>query len=592
MNSWINPPRKADDPTSKISFSATLTPLFDTSCKTRHNGHMTRLCVPIMLEPHQPDDAAPPPTKSIEVAVDRALELTEQAQQQGADIVEFRIDAVADEFLEYPDALTRLISDAVLPCIITCRASFEGGEFDGDDQARISLLEHAGPLGGGSQQPTYIDLELTTYQRSANLRQKVGFVVDHDQQQRPVTTGLILSTHDFEQRPADLLKRIAAMAEQPACRVIKAAWMARSLRDNIEAFELIQQNIKPTIALCMGEAGLPSRVLAKKFGALLTFAALDSKLGTAPGQPSVQELKTLYRWDHQTPDTQVFGVIGHPVGHSMSPAIHNAGFDTTGFNGVYLPMPIAPSYESFKATVGDWLAFKNLDFRGASVTIPHKENLLRFVEDMGGEIEPLSAEIGAANTLVVRDDDSLYACNSDYAAALDAVCDGMGIKREELADKRVAVIGAGGAARAIVAGFAEYGATVVIYNRTRSKADALADEMNSKNKAGKVVAADMAKLCDSCCEIYINCTPIGMHPNVDATPMPEPKFEPGTVVFDTIYNPVETLLLRDAKQAGCVTVPGTEMFVRQAAVQFEHWTQQSAPLDTFRQVMNDKLKTV
>jgi shikimate dehydrogenase len=289
---------------------------------------------------------------------------------------------------------------------------------------------------------------------------------------------------------------------------------------------------------------------------------------------------------------RVFGVIGDPVGHSMSPAVHNAGFDATGFNGVYLPLRIPPEYEHFKATVSTWLAMPELHFRGASVTIPHKENLLRFVREQGGSIEPLAEQIGAANTLTVRDDGSLFASNSDYAGALDAVCDGMGITREALAGKRVAVIGAGGAARAIVAGFANYGATVVVYNRTTQKAEALAEQFNGKT--GKVVAARLEKLCDSCCEVFINCTPIGMHPNVDASPIPAAAdtkgWGAGAVVFDTVYNPLETKLLRDAKAAGCTVVPGTEMFTRQAAAQFEQWTDTEAPLDVFNEVLLTHLR--
>jgi 3-dehydroquinate dehydratase/shikimate dehydrogenase len=367
------------------------------------------------------------------------------------------------------------------------------------------------------------------------------------------------------------------------------------LRDNLEAFDLLQQRHKPTIALCMGEFGLPSRILAKKFGALLTFAALDADQATAPGQPTIDELKTRYRWDKLNEDTQVYGVIGWPVGHSMSPHIHNAGFDAVDHNGVYLPMPIPAEYEHFKASVGAWLDFPPLRFRGASVTIPHKENLLRFVKERGGEIEPLAQTIGAANTLTVRDDGSLYAANTDYAAALDAVCAGVGVPREELNEFRVAVIGAGGAARAIVAGFADCGATVVIYNRTFEKAEALAKSF--KDAPGHVVAARMEKLCDSCCHIFINCTPIGMHPHVDATPMPLDLMKsrgeawgPGTVVFDTVYNPVQTKLLHDARKEGCVTIPGAEMFVRQAAGQFGQWTGVDAPLNLFRDVVHEELE--
>ncbi len=522
-------------------------------------------------------------------SVPQALAAAARAAELGADLIEFRVDRFTD-----PEAVAAVVQQSALPCIVTCRPTWEGGFFDGDDATRLALWER---LGECVPPPAYIDVELAAYQRSPQVRHTVGLVVDHPGQVRPTHTGLILSSHDFTERPRGLYQRIEAMAAAAACRVIKLAWKARSLRDNLEAFEIALQRHKPTIALCMGEEGLASRVLAKKFGALLTFAALDTGGGTAPGQPTVRDLKTVYRWDAVNEETRVFGVIGHPVGHSMSPAIHNAGFDATGFDGVYLPLPILPAYEAFKATVGSWLDFAPLHFSGASVTIPHKENLLRFVRESGGEIEPLAERIGAANTLGRRGDrdGKLYACNTDYAAALDAVCDAMGCKREELGGQRVAVIGAGGAARAVVAGFSHYGATVVIYNRTFEKAEALAQAF--ADAPGKVVAARLEKLCDSCCQVYINCTPIGMSPNVDASPIdtaatPGKGWGPGTVVFDTIYNPPETRLLREAKAAGCMTISGVEMFVHQAAAQFELWTGHAAPLEVFRAVLNERLKVI
>ncbi len=520
-------------------------------------------------------------------SLEQALAAAALAAERGADLVEFRIDQVAGDTA----LLNGLVEDSALPCIITCRPVWEGGLYEGDEKSRVAVLSG---VQSGAQEPAYLDIELAAYQRSVDLRAKADQLVDHPGQVRATTTGLILSSHDFDSRPADLYQRIESMAAAPACRVMKIVWEARSLRDNLEAFEIIASRHKPTIALCMGQWGLPSRVLAKKFGALLTFAAIDPGGATAPGQPTIQELKHLYRWDAIGQQTRVFGVIGYPVGHSMSPAIHNAGFDELGYDGVYLPMPVAPGYEPFQATVGAWLDMAALDFTGASVTIPHKENLLRFVKEQGGQVEALAQEIGAANTLTKQDDGTLYASNTDYAAALDAVCDGMGVGRDDLKGQRVAVLGAGGAARAVVAGFAHCGATVVVYNRTFEKAQALAERFNGKT--GKVVAAPLEKLCDSCCQVYINCTPIGMHPDVDATPVPENMgversngWGPGTVVFDTIYNPVQTRLLREAREAGCVTIGGVEMFVRQAAMQFKLWTGQDAPVDTFRRVVLERL---
>ena len=526
---------------------------------------MTHLAVAIMVHSREQAQAA---------AV-RAAEL-------GADLVEFRID----RFTDSPAQLSALVEHSPLPCIVTCRPTWEGGHYDGEEAHRIALLEQ---IAGAVRPPAYLDVELAAFGRSQELRQTLARVVDHPGQVRATSTGLILSSHDFDRRPRDLYQRIEAMAADPMCRVIKVAWTARSLRDNLEAFEILGQRHKPTIALCMGEAGLASRVLAKKFGALLTFAAIEDGAGTAPGQPTLAALKELYRWDAIDAQTAVYGVIGYPVGHSKSPAIHNAGFDALGHNAVYLPLPIPPEYEHFKATVSAWLALPSLHFRGASVTLPHKQHLLRFVREVGGRIEPLAQQIGAANTLVVGAEGSLEAFNTDYAAALDAVCEGIACAREDLNGQRVAVIGAGGAARAIVAGFAHYGASVVIYNRTLENAQRLADQFGQG--PAKVVAARLSKLCDSCCQIYINCTPIGMHPDTEATPLGSEKpargWGPGTVVFDTIYNPIETRLLRQARADGCMAISGLEMFVRQAARQFKMWTGKEAPLEVFRRVLTE-----
>jgi len=526
---------------------------------------MTRLTVAIFVE-----------------SLDQALADADAAKRAGADLVEYRIDDFTDEA-----EVVKLIEQTPIPCVLTCRPTWEGGHYDGDDQARVALLEHAGL---GERAPEYVDVELATYQRSANLRQKVNLVIDHPGQVRETTTRLILSSHDFEQKPADLWQRIEAMNAAVACRVNKVAWKAGDLRDNIDAFELLLQARKPTVALCMGEHGLASRVLAKKFGAFLTFAALRDGEGTAPGQPTIDDIRTLYRWDAVTPETNVFGVIGHPVGHSMSPPIHNAGFDAIDYGGVYLPMPIDPSYEAFQNVLDRWLGLPALHFRGASVTIPHKENLLRYVREHAGEVDPLAEQIGAANTLAVRDDGSLFACNTDYDGAMDSVCAAMDVQRDDLKGVRVGVIGAGGAARAVVAGFAHHGATVVIYNRTKDKADRLAEEFGGQSD-GKVVAAALDKLCDSCCQVFVNCTPVGMHPHVDSSPVEggAKSFGEGTVVFDTIYNPMQTKLLREAAAAGCTTIQGTEMFVRQAAAQFTLWTQNDAPLEVFRDVMIRRL---
>ena len=513
---------------------------------------MTYLCVPILVK-----DAA-------QTRRDAAL-----AAEAGADLVELRLDQV-----EYGVA-ANAFEAACLPAIVTCRPTSEGGSSTISDLERLELLQNF--VG----QAAFFDLELATVER---LAMATG------NQLEPTTDATrkgIISSHDFIGRPDRLYNIIAEMNDlHPA--VNKIVWTARSIRDNLEAFEILQTRQRPTIALCMGEAGLLSRVLAKKFGAFLTFASLTSDSGTAPGQVTIDEMKRLYRWDAINPATKVYGVVASPVKHSMSPAIHNAGFDAVGHDGVYLPMLVEPSYESFKAFIETFRDFPGLNLSGLSITIPHKENALRYLKEKCFAIEPLAEQIGAVNTFVFGES-GIRGINTDYAAILDTITTALSIQREQLADMRIAILGAGGTGRTAVAALAAYGATVVVYNRTFEKAQSLAAEFTGKS--GKVVAARWEKLCDTCCSVLINTTPIGMHPNIDVSPLDEQtmQFTSDQLVFDTIYNPMKTKLLRTAEAAGAKTVGGVEMFVRQAAVQFQSWTGVDAPMPVMRHVVESKL---
>lgn len=508
---------------------------------------MTLLCVPILVR-----DA---------VHVRRATILAAEA---GADIVELRIDALSN-----PISLT----DLPLPYILTCRPEWEGGQSELSDAQRIELLRQS----SGSV-ASYVDVELETYRRDGSLAAQLD---------RP----LIISAHDFKGRPDRLYNLLAEMNDSTGT-VNKLAWTARTIRDNLEVFELLQSRQKPTIAVCMGEAGFISRILAKKFGAFLTFASLTEADGTAPGQISIGDMKRLYRWDAIGPETKVYGVVAQPVAHSMSPAIHNAAFDATGYDGIYLPLLVNAGYESFKAFMESFLAFAPLQLSGLSVTLPHKENALRYLHEVNAEIEPLAMRIGTANTIVISHTQGtprLRGLNTDYSAILDSITAKLAITREQLAGYRVAVIGAGGTGRTAVAALANYGATVAVYNRTPERADALAAEFNGKT--GKVVAAPLEKLCDSCCQIYINTTSIGMHPNVDASPFGNdaPPLSRETLVFDTVYNPMQTKMLAEAEAAGALRIGGMEMFIRQAAAQFQAWTSLTAPIDVMRAVAERRL---
>lgn len=505
--------------------------------------------------------------------VSSALERAHVAAKSGANLIEWRIDGLAEEANPLP-AAQRLVRESPRPCIVTCRPTSEGGDYGGDDSSRVSLFE---ALAAGDHPPRYIDVELATYERSENLRQKVRLAATHPRQPRDLQTSLILSAHDFDRRPADLLQRIERMTADESCAVIKVAWMARSLRDNLEAFELLATRRKPTIALCMGRFGLMSRVLAPKFGGFLTFATDTAQEMTAPGQPTIEELKSRYRFDAITETTKVFGVIGWPIEHSRSPQVHNAGFAAIDFDGVYVPLPIPPEYEHFKATVGAMIDDPRLTFRGASVTIPHKENLVRFVRERGGRLNLISERIGAGNTLIASATGAVSCANTDAPAAVESLCEGMDIAREELKSKRIAVLGAGGVARAVAGGLLAEGAAVVIFNRNEARATQLAKDLAClvTTDSGKIDTGKPDALACGCFHAFINCTPLGMQggPAPDESPLGDDvPLNDEVTVMDTVYAPMRTPLIQLAESRGARVITGESMFLKQAAMQFRMWT--------------------
>ena len=334
----------------------------------------------------------------------------------------------------------------------------------------------------------------------------------------------------------------------------------------------------------MGPLGLMSRVLAPKFGGLLTFATLRDQSATAPGQPTIADLVQRFRFRKIKPSTKVYGVIGWPVEHSRSPEIHNAAFDRIEFDGVYLPLPVAADELAFATTLEALLGDEALTFRGASVTMPHKTHLLHFVAQRHGAIDAAAAATGAANTLVVHEDGSLEARNTDVTGIVESVAAALGVGEDEWRGKRIAVIGAGGMARAAVAGFAMRGATVVIHHRDFEKAQRLAQEFANKARAqawsggGTVVPARLEKVCGTCGEVIINATPVGMKDGPDPDGVPFPVDEAGRMwdqaplVVDTVYVPLHTPLIALARSHGAATVDGFEVLQRQAHGQFRAWT--------------------
>jgi 3-dehydroquinate dehydratase/shikimate dehydrogenase len=529
--------------------------------------------------------------------------------------VEFRVDTYYSgqhDEVEVP-AIVRLVSQSPLACIVTCRPVLEGGHYGGSDMARISLFERLGTAAAPERAPRYLDCELATYGRSANLKQKVNLAVEHPGQLRSVSTGLILSTHNFQTRPPDLIRQIEGMLAEPACRVVKVAYFARSIRDNLElldlAAELRREHGKQAVMLGMGPFGLMSRVLAPKFGALLTFAALRRDEQTAPGQPILRELTEDYRFRSIGERTKVYGVVGWPVEHSLSPLVHNACFEATGHDGVYLPLPVAGSYEAFKGTVLDFVEHASLDFGGCSVTVPHKEHLVQLAREMteAGDtrwrLDRLSSASGAGNTLVVRRNSAgaasgLEVMNTDGPAFVDALTRAGG----NLGGRTVAVLGAGGTARALAAALLLEGAKVLVVNRTVQRAEDLCADL--RVALGQTLGAQLdIRVADAAAlalhpalAAVVNCTTLGMRgPQQDQAALSAEtlshvaEVSPSCVVADCVYRPVRTRLLSDAASAGLRTLDGVAMFVEQAALQCAAWTDGPAPRGLFERSVREAL---
>jgi 3-dehydroquinate dehydratase / shikimate dehydrogenase len=547
---------------------------------------MTLVCVPITVRD---------PESALADAV--------AAKSAGAEIVEFRVD---DFFTGDPTEtewqtrqIAGLVSDAPLPCIVTCRAAAEGGGYSGDPEARAALYAHLASLEAPvGHPPRYIDVELASIQKEESMRAWV------ESQPR---TSLIVSMHDFDSRPADFSRRVLNLQSQPRAAVAKIAYRARSLRDSLELLDLARDASGPTIALGMGEFGLMSRVLAPKFGGFLTFASLRPQAATAPGQPTIAELLSMYRFRSIGRATRVFGVVGWPVGHSMSPLIHNAGFDALGFDGVYLPLPIAAeptdaegSYASFKGTLLELIHHPRLDFAGCSVTIPHKENLVRLAREQRWGLDALSDAVGAANTLFVSRNasgsmDSCRVLNTDGPAAAQSLREVVG----ELADQDIAIFGAGGVAAGIAAALMQDSAKVIVCNRSDARATALVDRLNAARSAfPRATTPARAIPFDQRASLRIralvNGTPVGMAGGPDPTSSSAPLMDlaplnSDLVVMDTVYNPIQTPLLTQARAMGLRTIDGVRMFVLQAQAQFEAWTSRPAPIELFDELVRRRL---
>ncbi len=463
--------------------------------------------------------------------------------QRGAQLVELRVDWLS----RAPD-IPRLLKDRPTPVVVTCRRREDGGKWAGTEDERRMILRTAIVSGAD-----YVDLE-------DDIARSIP---------RYGKTRRIISHHDFNTTPDDLEAIWAEMAEMNP-DVIKLVTMANSPGDCVRLLKLVSEAKIPTVGFCMGEFGTASRILCGKYGAPFTYAAFSAEREVAPGILTFQEMKDLYRFDEINRETQVFGVLGDPIGHSLSPLLHNTAMRQAGFNGVYLPLRV--TRDQLPQMFDD---FAWLNVRGYSVTIPHKEAALA----KASRCEEIVRQIGAANTLSRDKSGQWEADNTDFQAALDC----LQLPLEEgdtLEGKRILMLGAGGVARAIGLGVTRRGAVLVIASRTADRAKALAESLACRHVTWENRGAEYA-------DILINCTPVGMHPNVNESPFQSNWMRDDMIVFDTIYNPEQTLLLKEAKEHRCRTVSGIEMFVRQAAAQFQRFTGQPAPLEALKETLRN-----
>jgi 3-dehydroquinate dehydratase/shikimate dehydrogenase len=466
--------------------------------------------------------------------------------ERGAKLVELRLDYINGEV-----NLKRLLADRPSPVIITCRRQVDGGRWQGTEQTRLLLLRTA--IAEGVE---YVDLE----EDVAGSIPRFG------------KTKRIISFHSFRNTP-DNLRGLHARLKSLDADIVKIATMANQPHDNLRVLEMMQESDSPTIGMCMGDIGTPSRILGPKFGAPFTYATFHHERALAPGQLSYDQMVNIYRHNSIGPTTAVYGVVADPVAHSLSPQIHNAAFGATEIDAVYVPFRVPFD------TLGQFMEdVPRLGIRGLSVTIPHKEAIGKFLT----KVDPAVKGIGAVNTVLFKGADVL-GYNTDYKAAMDCLENALGGAAapgmpSPLKDRKVVVLGAGGVARAIMYGLQRRGGKTTIASRTRSRAQYLADTFG-----GRCVEWSARHVGDA--EIIVNCTPVGMHPNVDESPFNKSHLKPSTIVFDTVYNPESTLLLKEARSHGCRVVTGVEMFIRQAALQFLLFTSQEAPEALMRETL-------
>ena len=479
--------------------------------------------------------------------IDKALEAVRENT-----FLEFRLDYLPNPLAALPK-IKQLLSDRTeVTAIATCRRAATGGKFKGTIAAELEVLAKAAAAGC-----QLVDVEIQTAE--ALKQGQLDKLRAHG-------AALIISYHDFTTtKDLDgIFERIRPYEPE----FIKIVSTAKTLADNVTMMRFLERtrDVANVIGICMGEQGIISRVLGLRAGSIFTFAAAHPGEETGPGQISVRTLRETYRIDQVDAATRVYGVAGNPINHSLSPLMMNTAFRRETVNAVFLAL---------QATrLNDLLTLvREVPLNGLAVTMPLKEEILKHLQ----KTDPISEKVGACNTVVRSQDGKLYGFNTDVAAVVRPL-----ERRLQLKGAKILVMGAGGAARAAVFGLKDKGAEVFILNRTPETAQKLA-----RRAKAKTFRRD--QLAKTNFDVIINATPSGMH-GVKPASLLGPSEINARLVFDLVYNPIDTPLIRMAREKGIPVVTGVEMFVHQGARQFEIWTGKPAPEDDMLRVVVHALR--
>lgn len=494
------------------------------------------------------------PRICVAITATDAADLVDRAETVLRDnaLLELRLDHLKNPMsaLGRLRRLAEIRPDAIL--IATCRRVEGGGRFHGTVEAQIEVLRKATESGCLA-----VDVEIESAEAMSSA----------EWEELRARAAIILSSHDY--KCTTKLEEMFARMRAFNADFYKLIGTATCLHDNVLMTRFLGQHSSeyPMVGACMGEEGMLSRVLGIRAGGAFTFGSTGHGKETAPGQPTYRELRDFYRIDQIEPVTKVYGIGGDPVSHSMSPWVMNSAFRRENVNAVYLPL-LAKGLDDLLRTTTD------LPLDGLSVTMPYKQAIVEHLDNS----DVLTQSTGACNTIVRGKDGRLFGFNTDVYGIVAAI-----EPRVPLQGARVLVLGAGGAARAAVFGLRAKGAEVSILNRTAATALTLAKQSGSNT----VKRSELPKLSF---DIIFNATPVGMGADV-STPLEEHELN-ALWVFDSVYNPIETRLLKLAQSKGCGTISGAEMYVHQAARQFEIWTGKPAPIDLIRQVLLRQLGAV